>query len=59
MESAHHHEAHGDPYAHAKEMRDGVLPKMVELRTVVDKLETMIADDIWPLATYREMLFLK
>ena len=24
-----------------------------------DKLETMVADDLWPLPTYREMLFIK
>ena len=30
-----------------------------ELRVVVDTLETMIADDLWPLPTYREMLFIK
>ena len=59
LESAHGHDAHGDAYAHAKQMRDTVLPKMVELRTVVDKLETMVADDLWPLPTYREMLFVK
>ncbi len=40
-------------------MRDTVVPKMVELRTLGDKLETMVADDLWPLPTYREMLFIK
>ena len=29
------------------------------LRTLGDKLETMVADDLWPLPTYREMLFIK
>jgi glutamine synthetase len=53
------HEHSGDPYAHAKATRDGVLPKMVELRTLGDKLETLVADDHWPLPTYREMLFIK
>jgi glutamine synthetase len=53
------HEHTGDPYAHAKATRDGVLPKMVELRTLGDKLETLVADDQWPLPTYREMLFIK
>ena len=24
-----------------------------------DKLETVVADDLWPLPTYREMLFIK
>ena len=59
LEKTHGHDSHGDPYDHAKQFRDGVLPKMVELRTVVDTLETMIADDLWPLPTYREMLFIK
>ncbi len=56
------HELHhngGDPYGHAKAIRDGVLPKMAELRTLGDKLETFVADDLWPLPTYREMLFIK
>ena len=53
-----HHVA-GDVYAHAKAMRDTVLPKMAELRTLGDKLETVVADDLWPLPTYREMLFIK
>jgi glutamine synthetase len=53
------HEHAGDPFAHAKATRDGVLPKMVELRTLGDKLETLVADDQWPLPTYREMLFIK
>ena len=54
-----HHKHSGDPYADAKATRDTVLPKMVELRTLGDKLETMVADDLWPLPTYREMLFIK
>jgi len=49
----------GDGYAHAKHMRDAVLPAMSAVRTLGDKLETMVADDLWPLPTYREMLFLK
>ena len=32
---------------------------MAELRTQVDTLETHVAADLWPLPTYREMLFLK
>jgi len=59
LESAVHHHVDGDAYAHAKSMRDTVLPKMVETRTTADKLETIVADDHWPLPTYREMLFLK
>ena len=59
LEQAQHHHADGDAYAHAKHFRDHILPKMVELRTAADKLETMVADDLWPLPTYQEMLFLK
>jgi glutamine synthetase len=59
LEHAQHHHADGDAYAHAKHFRDHILPKMVDLRTAADKLETMVADDLWPLPTYQEMLFLK
>ena len=37
----------------------GVRDAMTELRKHGDKLETLIADDLWPLPTYREMLFIK
>ena len=40
-------------------MKEQVLPAMLELRKAADKLETMVADDLWPLPTYREMLFIK
>jgi glutamine synthetase len=59
LEKAQHHHSDGDAFAHAKNMRDTVLPKMVELRAIADKLETMVADDLWPLSTYQEMLFIK
>jgi glutamine synthetase len=56
-EAAHHH-PDGDPFAHAKYIKESVIPKMEELRTIGDQLETVIADDLWPLPTYREMLFI-
>ncbi len=59
LETAAGHHADGDAYAHAKYMRDAVVPAMAELRSHGDALETMVADDLWPLPTYREMLFLK
>jgi len=59
LEKALGHHAEGDAYAHAKHMRDGVLPAMNEVRKLGDKLETMVADDLWPLPSYREMLFIK
>jgi glutamine synthetase len=59
LEKALAHHADGDAFAHAKYMRDAVLPAMTNVRTFGDKLETMVADDLWPLPTYREMLFIK
>ncbi len=56
-EATHHH-PDGDAYSHAKYMKEGVVPKMEELRALGDKLETIVADDLWPLPTYREMLFI-
>ena len=32
---------------------------MAEVRKYADELEGMVADDIWPLPTYQEMLFIK
>src|SRR5204862_3133907 len=54
---AHHPE--GDALAHAKYAREQILPPTQEVRRAADKLETMVADDLWPLPTYREMLFVK
>ena len=34
-----------------------VLPAMQALREIVDTLETMVDDDLWPMPTYTEMLF--
>lgn len=49
----------GDEHAHATHARDHILGNIVKLRAISDKLETMVADDHWPLPTYREMLFIK
>src|SRR5262249_52356022 len=59
LDKALAHHADGDAYAHAKQARDAVLPAMTNLRALGDRLETMVADDLWPLPTYREMLFIK
>jgi len=44
---------------HAKHMRDAVVPAMSALRETGDLIETGIPHAIWPLPTYREMLFVK
>ena len=49
----------GDAVKHAKHFRDQVIPAMTKLRDTADALETIIPHGIWPLATYREMLFIK
>ena len=49
----------GDLLAEAKHFQSSVLPAMKEVRDVADKLEAIVADDLWPLPTYREMLFIK
>lgn len=36
-----------------------MLPSMQSLREVVDGLEMIVADDLWPLPSYQEMLFMK
>jgi glutamine synthetase len=32
---------------------------MLEVRKYADELEGLVADDLWPLPTYQEMLFIK
>jgi glutamine synthetase len=49
----------GDSLAHAKYARDVIIPAMHAVRVAGDKLEGLVADDLWPLPTYQEMLFLK
>jgi glutamine synthetase len=44
---------------HAKHFRDVVIPAMGALRETSDQLECTIPHELWPLATYREMLFIK
>jgi glutamine synthetase len=36
-----------------------VLPAMLKVRATVDELEGLLPDDVWPLPTYQEMLFIK
>jgi len=43
----------------AHHMRDNVIPAMTSVRSVADRLERVIPDDLWPLPTYRDMLFIK
>ena len=44
---------------HAKYMRDVIVPGMVKLRDIGDQIEVVVPHAVWPLPTYREMLFVK
>jgi glutamine synthetase len=43
--------------AEAEHARDSLLPAMTAVRAAADALEDIVADDLWPLPTYQEMLF--
>jgi glutamine synthetase len=55
--------ANEDPGVHgidlAQYMKNTVFSAMTDVRTVADKLEKLVADDLWPLPKYSEMLFIK
>ncbi len=50
------HESEAGRATHA---RDVLLPAMAEIRAAADRLEVLVADDLWPLPTYQEMLFVR
>ncbi len=58
LEHAQHaaHEADGVE-KEARLFVDSVIPAQEALRGVADALETLVADDLWPLPKYRELLF--
>src|ERR1700761_4753977 len=50
---------HDDLMKHAEYMRDTTLPAMGAVREAADTLEKVVADDLWPLPKYSEILFVK
>ncbi|WP_328293579.1 glutamine synthetase III [Kineococcus sp. NBC_00420] len=52
-------EAGHTPVEAAMHAKDVLLPAMAAVREAADELETLVADDLWPLATYQEMLFIR
>ncbi|MAS56166.1 MAG: glutamine synthetase type III [Pimelobacter sp.] len=52
------HEHAEDPLEAATFTRDAVLPAMAAVREAADELEGLVADDLWPLPTYQEMLYI-
>ena len=53
--SDHSAESALDEGKHAQHV---LLPAMAAVRTSVDTLESVVADDLWPLPTYQEMLYI-
>jgi glutamine synthetase len=53
------HDGAGAAEKHAKFMRDKIVPAMDKLRETGDEIEVLTPHEIWPLPTYREMLFVK
>ena len=46
-----------DPQQECDAYRDSVIPAMDVLRAAVDEMETIVADDYWPVPSYNSMLF--
>jgi glutamine synthetase len=47
------------PLKWARYVHDRVIPAMEDVREVCDRLEKLVADDLWPLPKYQEILFVK
>jgi len=43
----------------AVHMRENIIPAMTKVREVVDQLEKVIPDDLRPMPSYRDMLFIR
>ena len=48
-----------DPVQEAHHKCTVVIPAMNAVRTLADHLETIVPEDLWPLPSYQEMLFVK
>ena len=58
LEKVKEHEAK-TMLSEAKHACEKILPAMLEVRKYADELENLVADDLWPLPTYQEILFIK
>ncbi|HQF94912.1 MAG TPA: glutamine synthetase III [Microthrixaceae bacterium] len=52
------HHGGDSTYDEAKYGCDSLIPAMDAVRSAADALEHLVADDLWPLPTYQEMLFI-
>lgn len=59
LEKIMDHEPSGSTLKHAEFGCKKLLPAINKVREAVDALEGYVADDMWPLPSYQEMLFIK
>ncbi len=59
LETAGQHHGAKDTLSEAEYLCAKVLPAMLKVRHAADALEGLVADDLWPLPTYQEMLFMR
>jgi len=48
-----------DTHGHLHHCSSSLMPLIGSLREAVDGLETLVDDDLWPLPTYQELLFVR
>lgn len=58
LEGLRHNALRLNPVKKAKAFGIQVIGKSEQLRAIVDEIETMVDDSVWPLPKYREILFL-
>jgi glutamine synthetase len=59
LETATAHHGAADVLAEAKHYGTAILPAMLKVREAADALEAIVDDDLWPLPTFQEILFIK
>jgi glutamine synthetase len=59
LESAVTHHGATGALDEAKHFCKSVLPAMLKVREAADSLEAVVDDDLWPLPTFQEILFIK
>lgn len=47
------------PMRHAKHIKQHVIPLMDDCRELGDRIETYVSADLWPLPSYREILYIR
>jgi glutamine synthetase len=58
LRSEYEHDHADTEEKRAEHAQKALLPAMAAIRVAADELETSVADDLWPLPTYQEMLFI-